>query len=220
MSTRDVILSMAERLVVGESRRRSEKIRLYSHGLLAKLRNAELALDRIRELSPTSDLATAGTADTFSIEEQIYFYTDSFFAFLYSALDVVSQVVNQKLRMSLDERSVSFKVVGRNIAADHAGSHLEIEVERILRSTFFKNLERYRNCSTHRRQIFIRVHTEYISATPGYSSTGPVLSVRRVICDDPLSLSPSTAQNRELVSYCGSMYLRACTELEKIATNI
>src|SRR5262249_10145789 len=77
-------------------------------------------------------------------------------------------------------------------------------VLRIANSTRFKNLERYRNCSTHRRQIYIETTTR--SATPGYKATGLVLSIVRHLCDDPLATNARTKQKRELLLYCTGMF--------------
>ena len=93
-------------------------------------------------------------------------------------------------------------------------------LNQLFRSNCFKNLDRYRNCSTHRRQIYIRVETKTIEETPGYSSTGELITVKRLLCDNPLSLNPIVRQERELISYCENILNRVSKEIISISNNL
>ena len=215
MDVYEKIDEMKDRLMVGEtSRLISNRIPLYSEGVKAKLRNAEYALSMIVDLSPQSDSASTSSDQDFCISDKIHFYVDSFFAFLYSAFDVISQVINQKRRLGIDERRVSFS--GLKSELPH-GDLLKNLVDAISNKNFFKNLEKYRNCSTHRRQIFMKTETSIIRGTPGYTTTGDLTRVKRVLCDDPFSLSPTLNQDRDVIGYCSTIFEKVKSEIINIS---
>jgi hypothetical protein len=167
------------------------------------LKNAEYAFSKLKEFYNQNDssISTSG----FATSDILHFYLDSFFAFLYSAFDVVAQVLNQKLKLGIDEDKVSFKSVERKLKQDHPGLTTYYCARRILRSRFFKALDKYRNCSTHRRQIYIQSKTTHVSGTPGYTTSGELFRIERIICDDPLTLNPTVNKNKELITYCSDM---------------
>ena len=73
------------------------------------------------------------------------------------------------------------------------------------------------NCSTHRRQICIRTEKSTVTHTAGYSSTGPIHSFKRVLCDDSLALKPTFSKKRELVAYCTKTLNRIESNVAKVA---
>lgn len=200
----DTIQTKAADLAQGEPRARRRRITLYASGIGAKLRQANYALKRIREIDQNADTDIATGVVPLPLPDDVYFYVDSFFAFAYSVFDVFAQVVNQKCNLGIDERGVTYKSVANNNAI--AGTPLELAMQMTLCSHKWRNLEKYRHCSTHRRQIYIEARTNVIQGTPGYRTAGPVSTTVRVLCDDPYALNPSTAQNRDLVKYCEGMF--------------
>lgn len=222
MSVYDAIESMSFRITIGEPHKISKNIILYSAGLSTKLRNSEFALKHLRELSLQSDLLSTSDNNEFKISEQIHFFVDAFFAFLYSSLDVIAQVLNQKLHLEIDEKNVSFKKIRKTIDnQQQPNTPLKSVLDTISRSTYFKNLDKYRNCSTHRRQIYIKTTTESISETRGYSSTSKnITTVKRYICDNPLTLNPSINQKRELIPYCEKILKKIKKSISQISENI
>jgi hypothetical protein len=215
MDVFEIIRRMENNIIQGLSQDTSDRICLYSSGLKAKLTNAEYAFYRLNELSGESDssISTSG----FGTGEIIHFYLDSFFAFLYSAFDVMGQIVNQKLNLSIPEDKVSFKKVNQILDQNHAGIRIQQLFGTILNSRFFKELEKYRNCSTHRRQIYIQSRTTLISGTPGYTTSGDLTRIERIICDDPLTLIPTVIKNKELIGHCLNMLIKAKEILIKIS---
>ena len=199
------------------SQRISERVRLYTSGAKAKLKNAEYALAQIGSLYDESDFTSTSGDQDFSISDKLFFYVDSFFAFLYSSFDVISQVINQKKRIGEDEKEVSFKVIKRRLNQTDPLKNL---FEIISNKLYFKNLVKYRNCSTHRRQIYIQTIIVKIQETPDYNVTGDITRVRRILCDDPLSLNPTIDQNRELITYCTEMLNKVKLEIINISDNI
>jgi len=183
---------------------RRQKVRLYSAGLKAKIKQADFALQKLSEYDNRSDeIITSTGEDDFLITEQVHFYCDTFWTFLYSSLDVLAQIVNQVLRLNLKERAVTFKGVKSKLHSRQNASRIQKRFERCFSSKAFKNLDRYRNCSTHRRQIYMKEETKSEKGTAGYksSTTGTVVTVVRTLCDNPLVLSPRTSQNRRIPKY-------------------
>ena len=214
------IEEMVNRIGPPEPQTRKRKIELYSQGVIAKFRNAEYALSQLKDLNKYSDDKTLADDNDLVVRERIHFYLDSFFAFIYSTFDVMSQVVNQKLQMGLDERQVSIKGLKNRLNQNHNGHDLQDCIDVLCRANYFKNMDKFRNCSTHRRQIYVRCEATLISETPGYSSTADLTTVKRLICDDPYALSPSTNQNRELIDYCQKMLEWTETKLINISKKI
>lgn len=182
-----------------------KKIVLYGTGIGAKLLNAEYALGRLSDLNIYPD-DISSTIPDICVKDQIHFFVDSFFAFSYSSYDVLAQVINQKLQLGLNEYQVSIKRIKNHI---NSTSNLSLynKIEDLLKKNHFKNLDKYRNCSTHRRQIYLETKTILVSGTPGYSSTSlNTTSITRVLCDDPITLTPKITQGRELIAYSTNMF--------------
>lgn len=183
---------------------RKQKIILYSEGLKSKLAQVDYALSQLNSLAELTDTSTTTTAsDELGISDRIAFYCDSFWAFLYSSLDVLAQLINQSLKLDIDEKGVSFKRIEDELSKHHNGSKLQKTVNALRKSNFFKNLDGYRNCSVHRRQIYIEEVIRTVKRTAGYhaTATGSVQSVQRIICDNPLVVKPAITQNRQIPEY-------------------
>jgi hypothetical protein len=169
------------------------------------LKQAEYSLEMIRELSTQTVYTTTTESTNYTVNDKLAFFVDSFFAFLYSTFDITSQVVNQKLRLKIDEKQVIFKEVNKKLTNKHSGKPTQRVYKTLSNSRKFKRLHKYRNCSTHRREICIKEGVQIESVTPCYSSSGPLMAVKRLICDDPYSLNPSFDENHELVKYTSDM---------------
>ena len=184
---------------------RKQKLKLYTEGLKAKIIQVNFALDKLSEFNNKTDDTTTSTAqDAFTVTDQVHFYSDTFWTFLYSSLDVLAQVLNQAMNLGFDEKNVSFDQVNSKLQGSrYKGSAVAKKFTECVKTNAFKNLDRYRNCSTHRRQIYIEEEIKQLKGTAGYqsSSTRPVVTVVRTLCDDPLVLNPKTNQNRRIPSY-------------------
>ena len=206
-------------LVVGNSKIKTRKINIYINGLYGKFENAEYALDKIKEITQETGTYSAYSPE---IDPEIHFYVDSFFAFLYSCLDVLAQILNQYYeelnKLNLDERQISFRKILNVIKNKNLNLPVNDEFEKILSSRYFINLDKYRNCSTHRHQIYIKREQTTISETAGYtSSTGELPTVLWIICDDPFfKLKPSIKQRRDLYDYSKRMYDNIKRKIENI----
>jgi len=220
MKYKDKIEKVQNKLlsVVGNSKVKTRKINIYINGLYGKFENAEYALDKIKEITQETGTYSAYTPE---IDPEIHFYVDSFFAFLYSCLDVLAQILNQYYvelnRLNLDEKQISFKKILRKIKNNNINLPVNLKFEKVMSSRFFRNLDKYRNCSTHRHQIYIEREQKTISATAGYiSATDEIPTVLWIICDDPLKLKPSIKQRRDLYNYSKRMYDNIKRKIENI----
>ncbi len=220
MEVYDIINEMAERISVNEPTKVSKRIKLYSSGVIAKIQHADYALTKLKELSAQSDASSTNQNIEFTVSERLHFYVDSFFAFLYSSFDVIAQVINQKLHLNKDERKVSITSIKGAIDNNCSGITLNTILDQLFRSNWFKNLDKYRNCSTHRRQIYIRAKTITIEETPYYNATSELTTVERLLCDDPFSLNPTVRQERELISYCENILNHVSEEIIIISNNL
>ena len=183
---------------------RCQKIELYSEGLKSKIKQAQFSLENICNLKDQSDQTLSSTAhEDFTISEKVGFFCDSYWTFLYSSLDVLAQIINQALKLSLKEKDVSFKAVENHLFQIRGNSDVQKKFTACKKSYVFKSLDAYRNCSTHRRQIYIKEEIKIVKHTAGYitTSTGQIESVERTMCDNPLDLTPRTDRRRKLPKY-------------------
>ena len=220
MTCAEDLTRMEERLTTGESNRTSRKIKIYSGGVSAKIREADFALAKIQELLDYSDDFRRPQDQDYTVEDLIYFYVDAFFAFLYSNFDIISHVVNQKMHLDIPEDKVKFDSVKKKLDTDHPGTPIQLLYQRLSKSRHFKNLRNYRNCSTHRRRIMMKQDAHNISVTSEYSQTGPIRSVLRLLCDDPLELNPKTKQKRELEKYTSTILRWSKAQISQISNTL
>jgi len=203
-------------------KRRRDRIKIYSEGLKGKIKQVEYSSRKLSEFEHLTDSTRTSTAeDGFPIPESVNFYCDSFWIFLYSSLDVLAQILNQAVKLSLKERDISFKKVNTCIPAKLQGTPVHKKLAACIKSNAFKNLEDYRNCSIHRRQIFILEETKHVTHTPGYqaSSTGSVPTVVRTLCDNPLALSPRIKQVRKIPEYLIETQKKILKHIDQILKN-
>lgn len=200
-----------------------KKSKLYCEGLKAKLTQTSYALDRVTEFNNRSDETESTTDDkAYSISLQVSFYCDSFWTFLYSSLDVLSQIVNQTMNLGLDEKNVSFSKVKNKLQVnEYVTTEVSKTYQQCYKSFAYKNLDKYRNCSNHRRQIFIEEISESrsVKRTAGYTTTstgGSSKTVTRILCDDPLTPKPKIELQRKVPNYM----IDTKQKIEKFITEI
>ena len=212
----------AEAVAIIPQKTRVKRLKLYSLGVESKLQQADYALERLTALAPLSDHSKTTTADEYDIDTRVGFYCDSFWAFLYSSLDVLGHVINQSLKLGISENAVNIKEVAQQLESKNKGEHIQRMVDACIKSTAFKNLSKYRNCSTHRRDIYTEGITTIVTSTKGYSATatGDVESTVRHICDDPLVLTPRIDQRRKIPDYLEKTRNQIVTRIEVILKNL
>lgn len=115
---------------------RRQRIILYSEGLKTKLKQADYALNALKIQTREPHLAETVTDLVFSPEEKVYFYSDSFWAFLCAALDVLAQIINQTNNLGDDEKTPSFKTVQKKLSQSDPCSTLTSMLTRIKDSNY------------------------------------------------------------------------------------
>jgi len=200
------LASLEERCEPILRKKQREKSHLYCEGLKAKLNQGLYALDRLKEFNNRSDETESTTDDkAYLISLQVSFYCDSFWTFLYSSLDVLSQIVNQTMNLGLEEKNVSFiKVKDKLQANQYLTSKVSKAYKDCYKSRAYRNLDKYRNCSNHRREIFIEEVYRSVRRTAGYNTTstgGSSRTVTRILCDDPLTHYPKIKRKRKIPDY-------------------
>jgi hypothetical protein len=197
-----------------------DRVVLYSNGLKSKARQASYALDVLCDLSKTDPRGSA--TGGFSSSDQVHFFSDSFWAFSRSMLDVMAQIVNQALALGLDERYCDFESTLRVLLTHHAGSPVTTSLDAAKNAAFYTQLNDYRNCSLHRRQVYLRCEqSATVYTTPGYdTATIPVAAPEWYICDNPLDVSPIVASHRRLNDYPRSVYADLSNHIEQILVTL
>lgn len=189
---------------------------LYTEGVKAKLGQCLFCLGRLRNLELLESEETMqdgasgpGMATVLTVDEEVSFYCESFWVSLRAALDILGQLINQLRVLGLNERNVDFKQVANRLGNIAGGTLLAKAVGRCIRSRGFKNLEEYRHCSMHRRQVYIekRVLTIQTSGTPGYFSDSATSSLERKInirclCGNPWELTPVVDSGTTVLASC------------------
>lgn len=197
-----------------------EKMELYTAGLKEKIREARFSLDNIREYELQDSDSITDTGGNHTIDENIHFFCDCFWIFLYASLDVLAQVVNQTEKLRLKEKDVSFKQVCNCLPQR---SILRRQFHKIKNGYAFRNLDKYRNCSLHRRHIYFQTKSKSVRGSNGYSisATGThFCETKRYLCDDPLKLPPKIDQKRGVGKYCGKTFNKIMELMEVVVDNI
>ncbi|MBM3157038.1 MAG: hypothetical protein FJ004_07105 [Chloroflexi bacterium] len=220
MTIAEDLTQMEARITSGEPAQRQRRIKIYTGGVSAKIRQADIALAKIKELLNYPDDSRRPQDGDYIVEDLIHFYVDAYFAFLYSNFDIISQVVSQKMQLPILEDKVKFYSVNKELCDNHLGTPIQLLYQRLTKSTNFQNLRNYRNCSTHRRRIMMKQDAHNTSVTAEYSQTAPTSRVLRWLCDNPLDLNPNTKQNRELEKYTSKMLIWVKSQISQIANTL
>ena len=183
---------------------------LYTKQVAAKFKGAQYSLHKLRELEqPIVAGSGIDSQEPLNHVERVNFYCDCLWDFLRSSIDILAQLINSLTGSALLERNVEIKTVASSLTSS---SHAEIKtsVDRLLALKAFKTLEEYRNCSTHRRQVFINIEKQdtEVFGTTGYreglidSSTSKGTVYTSHICRNPWELTPDVDESRVVATFC------------------
>lgn len=200
---------------------------LYAEGLKAKLRQAHFSLKMLKDLEHLEDrvgiqdaTTIPGAQDLLTVSEQVYFYCDCFWDFLYSSLDILGQLINKLRSIHISERSVNLKTIAACVKSTAPRSPLDERLSKLLSSYTFKQLEDYRHCSRHRRSIYIEKRTTTSTGTPGYDAgTGQITN--RYLCTNPWDLAPHiNGGKRPVYPYCALLLRRIEWHLDRVVNSL
>jgi hypothetical protein len=198
--------------LVGDANRHKQ---IYAHGIAEKWRYVLYSLDKIRQLDASPPEYTAfGSLD---YEAEIRYFCDNLWTSLHSTLDVLAQLANTTIANPLDEENTDFATMVNHLNQTQAGSQLQNRLDKLKRSRVYRNLRELRRCITHRRSVYIETQTTQASGTPGYQiATSSIPMVKRIICDDPLALTPSVSKGRELVPFSQDIVNKVSDHVDRI----
>ena len=210
----------------------TDKAQIYANGVKEKMSQVDYALSRMQYLQTLEMYDATTRSSTTSLEvnsrintsDQIGFYCDSIWDFLWSAIDIMSQLVNIVLGLRITEHRVYFTKVASILSTRYQGTTITARVLELQRSLALKQLKGYRHCSTHRRPVYIetRVITTTISGRASYRSliTEPVTqTVSRLLCDNPTRLVPKVG-GREVISYCRRLRRQIDDKISRIINQL
>lgn len=196
------------------------KATLYARQVEAKFKNTRYSLHKLQEFKlPVATGSSMASSTLLDNDELINFYCDCFWDFLRSSIDVLAQLINERTSLGLNERDVDIKQV-----ATHPNltsyPQLKTSVNYLLSLQAFKELEHYRHCSIHRRQVYIKIieQKESILGTRGYSSTTSDTKESTYVsylCRDPqdLTATPDIDDSKTVDMFCQEL-------LEKIESQM
>ena len=223
MKIHEVIKSLEDMADKIDQKKRRNWFLLYVAGVESKLKQADYSLEILSKYADSfDDFSSSTEKEELSIKEQVEFYSDTFWILIFSSLDIAAQIINQAYDFKLDEKSVSFKGIEKNITSQCSGSDLEVEYLSLKKSNLFKNCDRYRNCSAHRRPVYIQEAITRVTHTKGYtvSGTAPMQGVERTLCENPLDQVPKCEQGRKIPDYLIEISEKIKERLVKMLNNL
>jgi hypothetical protein len=186
------------------------KVNLYSEGIKTKFYQARWSLNVLREIEHAPNVEGSTTSqeawNMISTNDKIVFFCECFWDFLRSSIDIASQLINE-LRLQplkIDEEDVSFYKVRDKMEPSMSTTLLFKALESCRCSWAFKELNSYRHCSTHRRQVCIfEVPSSPSPLTRGYEymSGSTTRVMNRYLCSNPGSLRPRMSLKRPVVAH-------------------
>lgn len=191
---------------------------LYAEGIKGKFRLARHCVEMLGIVEPlnASVLQVNSESSTWEVglndEDQIQLYCECLWHLLRSTIDMLSQLINEVRVLGIPERQVDFGRVTAKMRVVEANSPLEQALRNLAKSAAFKDLNEYRHCCTHRRQVFVLKDVEQIthtsSATSGYQyydMGSKETVVHRYLCSNPWDVRPRVRDKRVVVEFNKSM---------------
>lgn len=184
--------------------RRCERTIMYAEGLRSRLDQIKYCLGQIETLEGPVRGQTSSQEDP-AIDDELRaeFYCDSFWTWVYSALDILGQIINQTENLGMDENKVNFNQVIKKLHTSSQSHPVLFHLDNMNKSHVRKWMVSYRNCANHRRPICIWHERHEQNITRAYqTSTGPVVQIVRYICDHSVALKPNPQRREELIPRC------------------
>lgn len=185
-------------------------VNLYCESVKAKFYQAQWSLDVLREIENAPNIQVSTTSqdawNMMNINDKVLFFCECFWDFLRSSIDITAQLINELQQLGIDETEVTFYKVLDQMSLSSSTTLLFKALISCKKSLAFKELNSYRHCSTHRRQVCIfdrAVTDEETTLTRGYDYVGGSTTriVNRYLCSNPSSLHPHRSLKRPVVGY-------------------
>ncbi len=209
ISVEDAIDRLVHRL--HRQRIYTDTANLYAEGIKGNLRLARHCSKMLTIIEPL-EKSILQISNEYNVQEseietedQVLFYCISQWNLLRASIDILAQLINELRGLGIDERQVDFGRVERAVTTAAPNANLKRALIGLKNSSAFKDLNEYRHCSTHRRQIFIQREITRVNqtlfGTPGYNlqySASEAVSVRRYLCNNPWQLKPRVNRDRSV----------------------
>lgn len=143
-----------------------------------------------------------------AFEQKRHFYLNSFWAFSFSALDILANIINMVYHAVKGERNVSFARLADGYRSKRFRGQETIpatilaKLEETTKRFYFKRLERFRHCCLHRRAVCLRDNTTTDSTAYDYFASASDCRRTTWICDVPDQLPPRFNKNKLLEEEC------------------
>ena len=186
------------------------KVIVYSEAIKAKFYQVRWSLDLLREIEHTPNIEGNTTSqeawNRMSTNDKIVFFCECFWDYLRSSIDIIAQLINELRSLEIDEDNVSFYKVRDKMKPSMSTTLLFKALVSCERSWAFKELNSYRHCSTHRRQVCIFEEPSSLQLQPltqvyGYMSGSTAVIWNRYLCCNPSSLHPRLGKKRPVVAH-------------------
>jgi len=191
---------------------------LYAKGVGGKFCLARHCIDMLAyiehldksEIQVVSSLSMIQMTCNFSTYNQVLFYCESFWNILRSSIDILAQLVNELRSLGINERDVYFGNVNTRVQSNLPNSPLQKAMRSLARSMVFRELNGYRRCVTHRRQVYVHKirHAISSSGTEGYNYidlSGEYTTVDRFLCRNPWDIDPIVDSSRHVAGFNSKM---------------
>ena len=124
---------------------------------------------------------------------------DDFFCNLFSALDVLAQVINLiYFDPPYNEADVAFWFIGDKLSrSSKQNERITHAIQNVQTEQWFQEVKPFRKCATHRNSIMFKVETEFEPLQLFQSQKVTAI----VLADDPFASPPSYARKRNIESY-------------------
>lgn len=185
------------------------QVSLYSESVKAKFGQVRWSLEVLRDIEHTPNIegSAATSQEAWSkmgTNDKIVFFCECFWDFLRSSIDIAAQLVNELQSLAIDEDDVSFYKVRDKMEPYMSTTLLFKALKSLERSWAFKELNSYRHCSTHRRQVYIGelpCSPSPLTQVYGYMSGSTTGAMNRYLCSNPSNLRPRLSLKRPLVEH-------------------
>ena len=186
------------------------KVNVYLEAIKAKFHQTQWSLNVLREIEHTPNVEGSTTSpevwNKISTNDKIVFFCECFWDFLRSSIDIVAQLINELRSLKIDEDDVSFYTVRDKMIPSMSKTLLFKALVSCEHSWAFKELNSYRHCSTHRRQVCIFEQPSSPQPQPltrvyEYMSGSTAVIMNRYLCSNPSSLRPRLSLKRPVVAH-------------------
>lgn len=190
--------------------RRQAYLKIYVRSLSERFVSIDYSLNEVRRLSePTG--STESSNQFQDHDQRRDFYLNCFWAFGYSAFDILAHIINTVHHAVKDESKVSFGRAAHGYdtitpktfhGKEEIPANILTKLKRTTNKFYFKRLAGYRQCCLHRRAVCLQTQTTRVSFSYADSTSAGGCEHLTSICDDLDDMRPKFTNNTLLDKTC------------------